>query len=104
MFACIREQHLHILKYFFKIGIAIDPNPLMFYLLSETSQYSHVSMFIYMSQFVIDYKYYTTQGLDSFYIVVSTFYNNEEWTRLKEIKGDYLFDPNLSLIIASFAF
>jgi len=41
---------------------------------------------------------------DMFYILITTFYNDEKWTKIPEVKQDYLFDPNLSLIIASFAF
>jgi len=92
-----------VVKYLIKMGANIYENDNQN--IEIACENGHVSIVFYLFNFYDNYSFKiheNNNSFPSFYTLVTTFYNKEKWTNIPEIKDNYLFDPNLSLIIASF--
>jgi len=99
--------YLDIVKYLVEKGANIhvtdDDLPIIQYAYDA----GKVSVVFYLLSFYdkdLCFQFEKHDNFEIFYILITTFYNDEKWSKIPNVKQDYLFDPNLSLIIASFAF
>jgi len=89
--------HFDIVKYLVQKGAKID----VIYA-NNTFYDGYVSVACYLEQFINPTYEYQHDDFIPFYVFITTFYNQEKWNKIENVKENYLFDPNLSLIIASF--
>jgi len=92
-----QSGYLNVVKYLVNLGLKLDSKELVWI----ANVKGNVSTCIYLSQFCEKQKF-SHENFECFYILITSFYNKQIWTKNTEIKQDYLFDPNVSLIVASY--
>jgi len=128
-YAC-EDDRLDLLKYLVSLGADIVENdiplitackksniPIVKYLIQNGANYrsrndimidtalqnGNVSIGCYLSLFYSNFvDIHHHNNFQCFYTLTTTFYNTEKWNKMPDIKENYLFDSNLSLIVASF--
>jgi len=102
IYSACKHGYLDIVKYLVQNGG--NPN-----IKNDSARFSaafrgHISIYCYLSLFAREWYVTYDKSFESFYMVTTWFSNETKWSQNQEIKQDYLFDPNLCLIVASFAF
>jgi len=112
--SAIESDHLEIVKYFVEQGFDferknsyVDEEENLVVeestILEDCCKGGHIRIAIYLLKYTTKHiQFMNNSHFCSFYTLITTFYNNEQWTKIPNVKQDYLFEPNVSLIVASF--